>query len=70
MPGDYCRHVVIAKIPFAVPDSPLEAALAGAYVHGLAGQLAVEAVHSPRSLLAGDVAAALGLALDRLEQAP
>jgi ATP-dependent DNA helicase DinG len=28
LPGDYCRHVVIAKIPFAVPDSPLESALA------------------------------------------
>lgn len=28
LPGDYCQHVVIAKIPFAVPDSPLEAALA------------------------------------------
>ncbi|PLW67492.1 helicase C-terminal domain-containing protein, partial [Pseudohalioglobus lutimaris] len=28
LPGDYCRHVIIAKIPFAVPDSPLEAALA------------------------------------------
>tara|TARA_R110002072_G_scaffold84070_2_gene190653 strand:+ start:7748 stop:9874 length:2127 start_codon:yes stop_codon:yes gene_type:complete len=28
LPGAYCRHVVIAKIPFAVPDSPLEAALA------------------------------------------
>lgn len=27
LPGEYCRHVVIAKIPFAVPDSPLEAAL-------------------------------------------
>ena len=27
LPGDYCRHVVIATIPFAVPDSPLEAAL-------------------------------------------
>lgn len=27
LPGDYCRHVVIAKIPFAVPDSPLEASL-------------------------------------------
>ena len=27
LPGDYCRHVLIAKIPFAVPDSPLEAAL-------------------------------------------
>tara|TARA_R110001599_G_scaffold351822_1_gene584752 strand:+ start:79338 stop:81470 length:2133 start_codon:yes stop_codon:yes gene_type:complete len=28
LPGKYCSHVVIAKIPFAVPDSPLEAALA------------------------------------------
>jgi ATP-dependent DNA helicase DinG len=28
LPGDYCRHVIIAKIPFAVPNSPLEAALA------------------------------------------
>jgi ATP-dependent DNA helicase DinG len=28
LPGDYCRHVVIAKLPFAVPDGPIEAALA------------------------------------------
>lgn len=28
LPGKYCRHVVIAKIPFAVPDSPIEASLA------------------------------------------
>lgn len=28
LPGDYCRHVVIAKIPFAVPDDPVEAAMA------------------------------------------
>jgi len=28
LPGDYCSHVVIAKIPFSVPDDPLEAALA------------------------------------------
>lgn len=28
LPGAYCRHVIIAKLPFAVPDSPLEAALA------------------------------------------
>ncbi|PID54920.1 MAG: ATP-dependent DNA helicase DinG [Gammaproteobacteria bacterium] len=27
LPGNYCTHVVIAKLPFAVPDSPLEAAL-------------------------------------------
>jgi ATP-dependent DNA helicase DinG len=28
LPGKYCSHVVIAKIPFAVPDEPVEAALA------------------------------------------
>lgn len=28
LPGDYCRHVVIAKLPFAVPDDPIHAALA------------------------------------------
>ncbi|MCV6625971.1 MAG: ATP-dependent DNA helicase DinG [Cellvibrionaceae bacterium] len=28
LPGKYCSHVVIAKIPFAVPDDPVEASLA------------------------------------------
>ncbi len=28
LPGRYCSHVVIAKIPFAVPDQPVESALA------------------------------------------
>jgi ATP-dependent DNA helicase DinG len=28
LPGAYCSHVVIAKIPFAVPDEPVESALA------------------------------------------
>ncbi len=28
LPGGYCQHVVIAKIPFAVPDDPIEAAMA------------------------------------------
>lgn len=27
LPGKYCTHVIIAKIPFSVPDDPLEAAL-------------------------------------------
>lgn len=27
LPGRYCSHVVIAKIPFSVPDQPVEAAL-------------------------------------------
>ena len=26
LPGDYCRHVVIAKLPFAVPDDPISSA--------------------------------------------
>ncbi len=27
LPGAYCRHVIIAKLPFMVPDDPIEAAL-------------------------------------------
>lgn len=27
LPGDYCQHVVIAKIPFAVPNDPIHEAL-------------------------------------------
>jgi len=26
LPGEYCRHVIIAKLPFAVPDDPIAAA--------------------------------------------
>jgi len=26
LPGEYCSHVIIAKLPFSVPDEPLEAA--------------------------------------------
>ena len=28
LPGNLCRHVVIAKIPFAMPDDPVDQALA------------------------------------------
>lgn len=28
LPGSYCEHVIIAKIPFAVPNDPIEASLA------------------------------------------
>jgi ATP-dependent DNA helicase DinG len=28
LPGNYCRHVIITKLPFAVPDDPVEAAIA------------------------------------------
>jgi ATP-dependent DNA helicase DinG len=27
LPGKYCTHVIIAKLPFAVPDDPIESAL-------------------------------------------
>ena len=27
LPGNYCEHVIIVKIPFAVPDDPIEASL-------------------------------------------
>ena len=27
LPGDYCKHVVIAKLPFSVPDDPVDATL-------------------------------------------
>lgn len=47
--------------------SPPDAAIAGAYLHGLAGKLAGELTESPRSLLAGDVADALGAAFRQLE---
>ncbi len=28
LPDDYCRHVVIVKLPFAVPDDPMDQAMA------------------------------------------
>ena len=28
LPGNYCEHVIIVKIPFSVPDDPVEASLA------------------------------------------
>ena len=30
LPGDYCRHVILAKLPFTAPDDPVEQALAEA----------------------------------------
>ena len=36
LPGDYCKHVVIAKLPFMVPDDPLHEALSE-WVEGKGG---------------------------------
>ena len=33
LPGDYCRHVIIAKLPFSVPDNPVDEAVAEALEH-------------------------------------
>lgn len=28
LPGDYCRHVILIKLPFSVPDDPIDQAIA------------------------------------------
>ena len=28
LPGDYCRHVIVVKLPFSVPDDPVDQAIA------------------------------------------
>jgi NAD(P)H-hydrate epimerase len=47
--------------------SPYDAALVGAYMHGLAGQVAAERQGNTRSVIAGDVVYALGQALSLIE---
>jgi NAD(P)H-hydrate repair Nnr-like enzyme with NAD(P)H-hydrate dehydratase domain len=44
----------------------LEAAVCAVYLHGLAGDLAIEEIH-PRSLIAGDLISFLGHAFSVLE---
>ena len=36
LPGAYCRHVLIAKLPFAVPDDPIAAAHLSYWRHRVA----------------------------------
>jgi hydroxyethylthiazole kinase-like uncharacterized protein yjeF len=49
---------------------PFEAGVAGAYLHGLAGQLAALRAGDEASVIAGDVADALGVALQRVRAQP
>ena len=65
--GDVLAGAIVGLL--AQGMSPMQAAVAGAYLHGLAGQLAVQTVQSPRSLLASEVAEHLGGALAQIEMA-
>jgi hydroxyethylthiazole kinase-like uncharacterized protein yjeF len=47
--------------------NPFEAAVVGAYLHGLAGILAAQAIGNTRSVIAGDVLRALSLAITQVE---
>jgi NAD(P)H-hydrate epimerase len=59
--GDVLAGAIVGLLAQGL--SPYEAAVAGAYVHGLAGELAAEKVGVTASVLAGDVMRALPLAL-------
>jgi NAD(P)H-hydrate epimerase len=65
--GDVLTGVVLALL--AGGSSPAAAARAGAYVHGLAADVAAEA-SGERSLIAGDVLEALPAAIKVIEEGP
>ena len=48
-PGDYCRHVIIAKLPFAVPNDPVHATLSE-WVEGGGGNSFMELMLPDASL--------------------
>lgn len=63
--GDVLTGIILGLL--AQSFQPVEAALAGVYLHGLAGDLAL-ASQSQESLLAGDITENLGKAFDKLRQ--
>jgi hydroxyethylthiazole kinase-like uncharacterized protein yjeF len=62
--GDVLTGIITALLGQKL--SPLEAAVCGVYIHGLAGDIAVESIH-PRSLVAGDLIDHLSPAFAALE---
>lgn len=62
--GDVLTGIITAFLGQQM--SPLEAALGGVYIHGLAGDLAIESIN-PRSLVAGDLITSLSEAFEVLE---
>ena len=59
--GDVLAGTIVGLLTQGL--APYDAAVAGAYLHGLAGELAAEAMGVTASVLAGDVMRALSLAL-------
>jgi NAD(P)H-hydrate epimerase len=63
--GDVLTGIIAALLGQKMP--PIEAAVCGVYIHGLAGDLAIGNIH-PRSLLAGDLIDHLSVAFLALEE--
>jgi hydroxyethylthiazole kinase-like uncharacterized protein yjeF len=62
--GDVLTGIILALLGQRL--DPLEAAVCGVYIHGLAGDFAIEDIH-PRSLIAGDLIEYLSDAFDSVE---
>ncbi len=62
--GDVLTGIILALLGQGL--DPMEAAVCGVYVHGLAGDLATEEIH-PRSMIAGDLIEYLSDAFDAVE---
>lgn len=62
--GDVLAGALTGLVAQGVP--PLQAAILGAYLHGRAGELAAEEIGTSASVLAAEVAEALGVALAEL----
>lgn len=63
--GDVLTGIIAALLGQKMP--PIDAAICGVYIHGLAGDLAIENNH-PRSLLAGDLIEYLSVAFSAIEE--